>query len=204
MEQVSESRWVDFVRGVSGPTGSADIRAHVGAGCPKCETALEGWSRVRRLATEEDAYAPPENLVRLVKVGFASSPSNQLRKWTLANLVFDSFAQPLLAGVRSGAFNVWQVVYEAEGVTVDLRFGCRSQSNSVHLIGQVLNKKDLRAWKNATIELSTEQEDLVTTTVVSDMGEFQIEFEAAERLWLSVKAEGCNSVRVPLTNPRLR
>jgi hypothetical protein len=204
MEHVSESRWVDFVRGVSGPAISADIRAHVGAGCPKCETALDGWSRVRRLATKENVYAPPENLVRLVKLGFASNPANQPRKWTLADLVFDSFAQPLSAGVRSGALNVWQVVYEAEGVTVDLRFGRRSQSNSVHLIGQVLNKKELRAWQNATIELATEQEELVATSGVSAMGEFHIEFEAAEHLWLSVKAEGCNSVRLPLTNPRLR
>jgi hypothetical protein len=204
MEHVSEKRLVDFVRGVSGPNLSADIRAHVGAGCMKCKTALDAWSVVQKLATEEAAYTPPENLVRLVKLGFARNTAPQPRKWTLANLVFDSFSQPLAAGVRSGALNVWQVIYEAEGVTVDLRFGRRAQSKSVHLIGQVLNKREARAWQSATIELSTEQEELVATSGVSAMGEFHIEFEATEDLWLSVKAEGRNSVRLPLTNPRLR
>ncbi len=201
MEHISEHRWADFVRGVGGPEINMDIRTHLGQGCPKCNTALDAWSRVRRLATEEAAYAPPENLVRLVKLGFAGKPARP-RRWTLANLVFDSFRQPLLAGVRSGALNVWQVIYDAEGLTVDLRFGRRAHSQDVHLIGQVLNKQEARAWHNATIELSNGDERLVATTAVNASGEFQIEFEAKDHLWLSIKAENRDTVRIPLTNPR--
>jgi hypothetical protein len=83
----------------------------------------------------------------------------------------------LLAGVRSGALNVWQVIYEAEGLTVDLRFGRRAHQTAVHLVGQVLDKHVGRAWRNATIELSTEQEQLIATTAVNASGEFQVEFE---------------------------
>lgn len=200
MEHISDQRWADFVRGVSGPEISGNIRGHLGKGCPKCKTALDAWSRIRRFATEEAAYAPPENLVRLVKLGLAGKPAKASRKWTLANLVFDSFAQPLLAGVRNGALNVWQVIYEAEGLTVDLRFGRRAHSKAVHLIGQVLNKQEARAWQRATIELATEQGQLLTTTSVNASGEFQVEFEANDHLWLSIKAEERNAVRIPLTN----
>ena len=105
MEHFSEQPWADFVRGISAPEISKDIKAHLAADCSKCKTALDAWSRVRRLASAEDAYAPPENLVRLVKLGFAASPHISpglcSANWTLANLVFDSFAQPLPAGVRS-------------------------------------------------------------------------------------------------------
>ena len=209
MEHFSERPWADFVRGISGPEISTDIKAHLAADCSKCKTALDAWSRVQRFASAEDTYAAPENLVRLVKLGFTSKPAHQprtstLANWTLANLVFDSFAQPLPAGVRSSAaLSAWQVVYEAEGLTVDLRFGHRAQSKTVHLVGQVFDKRAVRLWQSdATIEVSTEQNHVVATTAVNAMGEFHIEFKPQDRLWLSVKAAERNTVRIPLTDPR--
>ncbi len=204
MRHFAEQPWADFVRGVSGPQISRDIKAHLAEGCSKCKTAHDAWSRVRRLATEESAYAPPQNLVRLVKLSFGSKAAQPSPKWTLANLIFDSFAQPLLAGVRSsGALNVWQVIYEAEGLTVDLRFGRRMQSKEVHIVGQVFDKLAVRALQNnASVELSTEQDRLVATTAISALGEFHLEFEQQDPMWLSVKAAGRNTVRIPLTNPK--
>jgi len=43
-----------------------------------------------------------------------TAPDSYQANWTMANLVFDSFGQPLAAGVRSAALSAWQVVYEAE------------------------------------------------------------------------------------------
>jgi hypothetical protein len=204
MQHFSEQPLVDFVRGVSRPQIRGDIRTHLGAGCPKCQTALDAWRKVGRLAAQESAYAPPENLVRVVKLGFAGKAVNQAGVWSLANLVFDSFAQPLPAGVRSGALHVWQVIYEGEGLTVDLRFGHREHSREVHLVGQVLDRKEVRAWKNATVEVSTAEDKMVAAAAVNASGEFHLEFEAGDRLGLSVKAEGRDTVRIPLTNPTQR
>jgi hypothetical protein len=202
MEHFSEQPWVDFVRGVGAAEVSRDIRTHLDASCPKCKTALDAWSRVRKLATDEAAFTPPENLVRVVKLGFAGRAAHQPKKWTLANLVFESFAQPLLAGVRSGELNIWQVIYEAEGLTVDLRFGRRTHAKVVHLIGQVLDKQEVRARQNVTVDLSTEKDQLLGTTAANASGEFQMEFEAKESLWLSIKAESHKTVWIPLTNLR--
>ena len=208
MEHFPERPWADFVRGINEPEISKDIKAHLAADCSKCKTALDAWSRVQRLASAEDTYAPPENLVRLVKLGFASKPAHQPHAWTpadwtLANLVFNSFTQPLPAGVRSAALSAWQVVYEAEGLTVDLRFGHRAQSKTVHLVGQVFDKRAVRLWQSdATIEVSTEQDYVIATTTVNAMGEFHIEFKPQDHLWLSVRAADRNTVRIPLTNPR--
>lgn len=202
MEHFAEQPLVDFVRGVGGLELGRDIREHLAMGCSKCQTSHDAWNRVRRMAAEDSAYAPPENLVRMVKLEFGLKAERHPQKWTLASLVFDSFAQPLPAGVRSGALNIWQVVYEAEGLTVDLRFGRRSQSKEIHVVGQVFDKQAVRALKNnATVELSNENDRLVATTAVSELGEFHLEFEAREQMWLSVKAAGRNAVRIPLTNP---
>jgi hypothetical protein len=204
MQHSADQAWVDFVRGVSRPETSKNLKTHLAEGCAKCKTANYTWSRVQKFTNEESAYAPPENLVRLVKLGFGRETERHSQTWTLAGLVFDSFTQPLQAGVRSsGALNVWQVIYEAEGLTVDLRFGRRAQSKEVHVFGQVFDKREVRALQNhACVELSTEQEQLIATADVSALGEFHIEFEAKDDLWLSVKAEDRKAVRIPLTNPR--
>lgn len=141
--------------------------------------------------------------MRLVKLGFASKSAQQPRTWTLASLVFDSFAQPLPAGVRSGALRVWQVIYEAEGLTVDLHFGRRAESKDVHIVGQVFDRQAVQALQgNATVELATECEQLLATAPVTNQGEFHLEFAAKDHLWLSVKSTGRNTVRIPLASPR--
>jgi len=201
MQHFSEQPWADFVRGLSGPELSRDIRAHLVEGCPKCCTAHKMWRRIGEIASTESTYTPPANLVRLVKLGFASKSTQQPKTWTLADLVFDSLTQPQMVGVRSGTLNIWQVIYEAEGLTVDLRFGRRAHSGEVHVVGQVLDKHKASAIpSNASVELSTERDQLVATAAVSAQGEFHLEFEAKEHLWLSVKATGRNTVRIPLTN----
>jgi hypothetical protein len=203
MQHFSDRPVADFVRGVSGPEISTEIGAHLAGGCPKCKTGVDAWSRVRKFATAEAAYEPPTDLVRLVKLGFAAQPLAQSRKWTLANLVFDGSAQPLPVGVRSAAISAWQVIYEADGLTVDLRLGRRAPSRNVHVVGQVFDKKAVRALQDsAVVELRTAEDRLLATTVVNAMGEFHLEFEQRDNMWLAISAEGRESVRIPLANPK--
>ncbi len=213
MEHLAEQPLVDFVRGVCDPPVARGIKAHLDAGCPKCQSALDSWGHVRRLAAQEHAYAPPENLVRMAKFAFVSQTTQRARSdvptnWNLANLVFNSFTQPLPAGYRSatasGTLNVWQVIYEAEGLTVDLRFGRRSLSKVVYIVGQILDKHAAQALHHdTTVELSTEDDLLVATSPITVMGEFHIEFREKGPLWLCVKISGRNPVRIPLANPAL-
>jgi hypothetical protein len=211
MEHFSEQTWADFARAVSAPEFSRDIKAHLLAGCLECVTSYTTWGKVSRMATDEAAYEPPENLVRVVKSGLGEKTTDKAQKWTLANLVFDSFAQPLLHGVRSGTTNaggtssVWQVVYEAEGLTVDLRVTHRAQSKAAHLVGQIFDKRTVRPLQdNAIVELSKDQNNAIAASVVNAFGEFHIEFEPQDDLLLSIKAAGRNAVRIPLTNLKLR
>jgi hypothetical protein len=209
MEHLAAQPLVDFVRGVCAPPIARGIKAHLDAGCSKCQTALHSWNRVRHLAAQEDSYTPPENLVHMAKFAFVSQAAQRVQSdlpttWTLANLIFNGFTQPLPAGYRSGTLNVWQVIYEAEGLTVDLRFGRRSQSKVVYIVGQILDKHATRALhSDTTVELSTENDQLVATSPITVMGEFHIEFQEKGPLWLSVKTSGRNPVRIPLANPAL-
>ncbi|MGH9640956.1 MAG: hypothetical protein ACRD3Q_00880 [Terriglobales bacterium] len=165
-----------------------------------CRESGQFWGRVQKFAVAESAYNPPENLVRLSKLEFTARQGFQPEKWTLANALFDSFSQPLLAGVRSGATIARQVVYEAEGLTVDLRFDRVVPSGKVAAVGQILDSRQPRElMTGAPVVVWTEDGQLVATTTANAHGEFQLEFEARDDLRLTARV-GERRVRMPLVN----
>jgi len=201
MEHFSAQPLVDMVRGISPPEIRKRAQDHLATGCLACQADYKTWSLVNKLATAEALYAPHDDLVRLVKMSFEGKKKPD-SSWILASLVFDSFAQPLPAGIRSRAANVWQVICEAEDLTIDLRFGRRSHSGVIQVVGQVFDNRASRALKNSTmIELWTDHPDLVATTVATHTGEFHLEFELKDPMSLLIKAEGRKAVRIPLTHP---
>lgn len=199
MEHISEQTWVDVVRGVSSLATAQEIGTHLET-CSKCRTTLQFWGDIRNLTANENHCAPPENLVRLLKLEFASQQS-QPETSAIANLIFDSAAHALPASVRGGAVTTRQFVYEAEGLTVDLRFERVPHSSTISASGQVLDRQAPLCWMgNATIVLWTDKGRMLTTAEANEYGEFQFEFEANDQLRISIATEGRRTLRIPLGN----
>jgi hypothetical protein len=199
MDHFSEQAWADFARGF-GATKKPDIQAHLAASCLECKAVEVFWRRMQTMALAESAYTPSENLVRLVKLEFAAKQEIQPEKWSVASLLFDSITRPLPAGVRSGDATVRQVVYEAEGLTVDLRFDRIVPSGSISVVGQLLdNRVPREPLTAASIVILTESGQLVATTMTNESGEFQLEFEPADHLRLTARV-GRRRVQIPLAN----
>jgi len=202
MEHFSEHAWADFARGFAAGKKAEGIKAHLAAGCLNCKDAGKFWNRLQTMALAESAYNAPENLVRLAKLEFTAKREFQAEKWSLANVLFDSLSQPVLAGVRSSAAVARQVVYEAEGLTVDLRFDVVVPSGKVSAVGQILDSRiPHERLSGAPIVVWTETGQLVATTTANSYGEFQLEFEARDDLRLTARV-GVRRVRLPLTNLR--
>jgi hypothetical protein len=200
MQHFSEQAWVDFTRGFVAPVKAQDMKAHLAASCLPCKSAQGFWGRLQTMARSEETYAPPENLVRLAKFEFTVKQQAQPANWTIASLLFDSVSQPLPAGVRSGATTARQVVYESEGLTVDLRFDRIVPSGMVSAVGQVLDTRVPRELlAGSPIVIWTEDGQLVVTTEANGFGEFQLEFEPQDRLQLTARV-GRRRVQIPLTN----
>src|SRR6184192_2174880 len=140
MEHFSEQAWADFVRGTGESATKVNIESHLARGCPDCRAAFDVWSRVQATLVNERTYTPPDSAVRMVKQEFAATHSPEQRSSVLASLLFDTFAQPLPAGIRSTVAVARQLIYEAEGLTVDLRLDRQPQSNKICVVGQVLDK----------------------------------------------------------------
>jgi hypothetical protein len=201
-EHFPDQSWVDFVRGIGLPS-TTEIEAHLRAGCPECKTAVDLWKGVGSFAAKEGDFAPPENLVRLVKLELAGQAAAISEPWTIAGMVFDSAMRPLPAGIRSAAVTTRQVVYEGEGLTVDVRFERHPNSNRISAAGQVLDQQvPLRWLGNAAIVLWADGGQMLATTEANDYGEFQFEFESQDQLRISIATAGRRTLRIPLGSLR--
>ena len=199
MEHFSQQAFADLVRGIDAPV-HAELRSHLANQCPQCVETFKMWSRLQAIAAHESAYDAPADSVRMAKLEFAARAQDEVE--ITAQMVFDSALQPALAGVRSaGMAAARQMVYEAEGLMVDLRFDHRPGSKCISLIGQVLDRKGVRgSLAHAPVMLWTEKGLVVTETKTNGFGEFQLEFEALERMRLSIQSFGGNVIRIPLAS----
>jgi hypothetical protein len=201
MQHFSEEVWADFVRG-TGDAASAAIAAHLAEVCSDCTAIFSVWKQVKTIADNERQYSPAENVVHMPKVQFAASQFRHEESVT-AKLTFDTFTQPLLAGVRSVTATARQMVFEADGLMMDLRFDQPTGSRQVHLTGQVLDKRVPRASSaDAIVILWTGKGLPVAETRTNAFGEFHVEFQEQDRLRLSIQVGGRHIVRIPLADLR--
>jgi len=136
-----------------------------------------------------------------VKLQLANRQADQPEIGLIASMIFDSATQPLAMGVRSGTASTRQIVYEAEGLTVDLRLERKPHSSTFSAAGQVLDKDAPLSWLgNAAIVLWTDKGQMVTKTVANDYGEFQFEFEHEDQLRISIITANRKTVRIALGN----
>jgi hypothetical protein len=120
-----------------------------------------------------------------------------------AKLIFDTLTQPLTAGIRSAAATARQLVYEAEGLTVDVRLDAQPQSKTVFAVGQILDKRmPLIPSTEVSVTLWTEKGLPLIEIRPNQFGEFHLEFEPQDNLRLSVTVLGRTPILIPLANLR--
>ncbi len=201
MEHFDAESWVDFVRGVGDSTTSDQISAHLSTGCAVCQASLETWMQVRLVADREMGYAVSDDVVRAVKVEFAAQGRTEPQNCVTGRLVFDSLMQPMVAGIRAGALAARQTVYEVDGLTIDLRVDAQPHTRKISVIGQIFEKGAARARLNdASVVLWTEKGLPILVSKTTELGEFQLEFEAQDNLRLSIQIAGRRPIRIPLGN----
>jgi len=103
MEHFSVEKWIDFVNLAVTTGEQQQMDKHLSLGCSSCQKTVSLWQRVRTSAAAEGNYQPPESAVRIAKAAFAGAGlgSTATGAGSKVKLLFDSFLQPMLAGVRS-------------------------------------------------------------------------------------------------------
>jgi hypothetical protein len=181
--------WTDYVRGIEPKPRAAAMQHHLDSGCDRCSRVVDLMRRVAYV-TAMPQVEVPASVIHKAKAIF-----NIPRKSTLARLVFDSFLQPLPAGVRSRAHMVRQAMFEAGDMLVDVRLH-REQDGRLVVAGQVADKSSPNRYASRLV-LHLVSGSERRRLDANRFGEFQTFFAAGSNVHLEISGLGLN-IDVPL------
>jgi|SRR5215469_3763290 len=200
MKHYSEAAWADFVRGFDS-SEQRRMQSHLASACRDCSRIHETWKRVHSVALREALYTPPAHVTRRVKLEFAGTFPAESGSAVFATLTFDTFRKPALAGIRSGAAAARQMLYETEGLVVDLRFDHSPAPKLIHVTGQILDKREpYGAIANTAVTVWTPKGLSIAEARTNDFGEFRLQFEVQDGLKLLIQRPGQPAVRIFLAS----
>lgn len=185
------AEWSDFVRGLVSAGQREVMRRHLASGCGKCRRVADMLGKVTELAAADSRYEVPEYAVHCARAIFALEQPRQVRilPGLIGRLVFDSFREPLPAGVRSHHHISRQTLFEAGDYSVDVRQEHERGSARVTMVGQVASRKEPgQALAGVPVVLYSGN-SVLARTVSTRYGEFHLEYAPARDLRLEVGAE---------------
>lgn len=201
MKHFSMEESMDFVNQVTSANQRQAMEGHL-AHCESCKENVGLWQRVRKQAAAEASYQPPANVVRQVKAAFAGSglAAAPKRSRGLVQLLFDSFAQPALAGVRSAGLGTRQMLYRADPYQVDIHVEAKPASNRLVVTGQLLDiSQPGTIGRDVQVTLSNRRGNSVLAAT-NQFGEFSGELENSGDLELSIPGQGAKPIVISLRN----
>jgi hypothetical protein len=188
MNHFDISQWTDFGRGVVPGPERAAMETHLSAqGCVRCRATLDLVRRVVAIARTADRYTPPDYVVRCAKALSALLQPQKARFPSLvAHLIYDSFRDPIPAGMRAEDRLSRQALYEAGNFCLDLRLEHDRGTPLVTLVGQLTNRTAPDSSVPEAPVLLMVRNDIVAHTVSNPFGEFQMEYVPARHLRLCI------------------
>jgi len=174
MEHFSVEKWIDFVNLAVTTGEQQQMDKHLSLGCSSCQKTVSLWQRVRTSAAAEGNYQPPGSAVRIAKAAFAGAGlgSTATGAGSKVKLLFDSFLQPMLAGVRSAGAGTRQMLYRADPYQIDVQLEMKPGANRVVVTGQLLNLGNPKVVATGTRVLVSNMQGDVVHTVANQFGEF--------------------------------
>jgi hypothetical protein len=202
MTHFSEREWIDFVNHVTSADQQQTMQKHLDAGCKRCTETVALWQKVRKTASREASYQPSANAVRLAKAAFVTSglAGKPTRSRGLVEVLFDSFSQPALAGARSAASGIRQMLYRADPYQIDVHIEAKPTSNRIVVTGQILDVSNPGViGTGLQVTLSNRRGNSVLAAT-NEFGEFSGEIENSGDLELSIPGQGQKPIIISLRN----
>src|SRR2546427_11244640 len=204
MNHFDISKWADFVRGLIEESAQVDMERHLASGCRKCRHTAELLRKVAAAARSDSHVQAPDYALRCARAIFLlQQPEKvQILPRIPARVLYDSFREPLPAGVRTQQRLSRQALYQAGDYSLHVWLENERGSSRVALVGQIQNRKEPgKRLGSVPVQLLSGKQVLAQATSNS-MGEFQMEYEPSKhlRLYVPVRQAG-KRVDVPPSQP---
>jgi hypothetical protein len=177
MKCPSFERLIDYLDGRLTASEVERIDAHLATDCAHCKADAEWYRTVKSTASEDETSDPPSwVLKRALRIFETRSKPTLVERLgqAVASLVFDSFARPALAGIRSADAAVRQLLYRAGEFSIDVQVVPAGRSR-VNLHGQVLREGELAFESVGQLELELIKDGSTVLSVSTNgLGEFSV------------------------------
>ena len=184
MKHLTTEEGIDLVNQVLSRSERLEMERHLECGCERCLKTISRWRRVRRMAATEASHQPPSEAVRIAKAAFAGSPWARVRKVSgVIEVLFDSFLQPALEGVRSAGAGTRRMLYRADPFQVDLQIEAQV-GGSVVVTGQLLDLREPEVVGSHVPLMLSNLRGRVIRATTNQYGEFREEIEGTGDLEL--------------------
>jgi len=198
MRHIPQESLAEFIRQTLPPTEAGVVQQHL-AECRECTDLAGLFREVVRVGAKESAYEPPAGIVRIVKAYFETQQPETPEPKGVFELLFDSLAQPAVAGARASVASARQLLYRVGTVYVDMRVDSEVNSERAALVGQMLDSARPGHPVSGVPVILLDGRKNVASAISNNNGEFQIEFMIKSNLRLSVTVGEGNPVYLPIT-----
>ena len=191
MEHFDIVQWADFVRGLPESADRTAMEEHLSSGCQACGGAVRQLRKLVAVADAEARYKVPNYAVDYAKSIY---PLQQPAKVHIiahihTRLIYDSFREPLPAGIRGQGRIIRHTCYEAGDHTLELRQEIERGCSRVTLVGQITNQKEPRRQMPDVPVTLVAGKETVARAVSNEFGEFVMAYEPRAPLRLYVQVE---------------
>lgn len=192
MKHFDITQWADFGRGLTAGPEARTMQEHLDAGCEKCRRAAYIFAKLTPLARAEASTEVPEYVVHCAKAiaALARPERVEITPSRAARLLFDSFLEPMPAGVRSQHRLMRQTLYEAGRYAVDLRQECERGSARITLLGQIADREAPDTPVSDSPVYLVSGKTVVAQATSNQFGEFQMEYSPRRNLRLRIPLAG--------------
>lgn len=177
----------DYVNGVLSSERVQELETHLSR-CPKCQESVELLRSVREMAKRESGYSVPNFAVQQARAIFPlwEPMAVEVFPHVPAELVYDSFLDPLPVGTRSQTHVSRQVLYVMNDLQLHLQMDRAFRGQTIVMTGQLSDRKNAgRQLEGVPITLLTGKR-VVSRTLSNQFGEFSMEFQPDPKLKLQV------------------
>jgi hypothetical protein len=185
MRHVTAGALINYIEGAS-DAEKMTIDAHL-LTCKDCADLKQEYLGLITDLRQDASFEPPADVVQWGINLFQpvmQPAAGGLRKF-IASLIFDTFDQPILAGVRRVAAPPRQLLFRAGDVDVDVKIEAMEANDRITLVGQVLSSAT-KFFDNTPVKL--ESHGIVRyRTKTNVVGEFSFDEVPKDTYHLSVE-----------------
>ena len=187
MRHITIENLMNYVEGNVSDVEKSTLETHV-TSCGDCAELKQEFQILAYRLKEDASFEPPADLVQwgidlFQPVMRPQGSGRGIRKF-IASLVFDTYEQPMFAGVRRVGAPPRQLLFRAGDVDVDVKIESMEANDRITLVGQVLSNND-KFFDNTPVKL--ESHGIVRyRTITNVVGEFSFDEVPKDTYHLSV------------------